>query len=71
MRQVGTRTLPQPDARADTVRLRAALEMNDSFAAYGWARSTGQRKGVYRFRSFEAMEAHRIECLADAMAQRA
>ena len=36
--------------------------------AAGWAMSTGQRKGVYRFKTFEAMEKHRIEALAQAMA---
>lgn len=70
MKQVGRRSLPQPSLRPDAVRFREALAMNDSFAGYGWARSTGQRKGVYRFASFDAMELHRIECRARAIKAR-
>ena len=44
--------------------------MNDSFAGFGWARSTGQVKGVYRFATFEAMEIHRLDSLARVMAER-
>lgn len=41
----------------------------DRITLFGWATSTGQRKGVYRFGSFEAMERHRLDCLAQAMAE--
>ncbi|MDP1690365.1 MAG: hypothetical protein Q8L49_00090 [Burkholderiaceae bacterium] len=72
MRIVGRRqTAPPIVAAASAEALRAGLAIVDAAATFGWATSTGQRKGVYRFSSFEAMEEHRIACLADAMAERA
>lgn len=70
MRTVGRRqTTPPVVAIASADALRAGLAVVDAAASFGWATSTGQRKGVYRFSSFEAMEEHRIESLAKAMAK--
>ena len=69
MRTVGHRINEAPLAtRASTAALRRGLAVIDAAATFGWASSTGQRKGVYRFKTFEAMEEHRIACLAEAMA---
>ena len=62
-------TTPPVVAIASADALRAGLAVVDAAASFGWATSTGQRKGVYRFSSFEAMEEHRIESLAKAMAK--
>lgn len=70
MRSVGRRTDPPLEAAASAAALRRGLALVDAAAGFGWATSTGQRKGVYRFASFEAMEQHRVECLAQAMAER-
>ena len=70
MKQVGHRRMVEASVHGDAQTLRSGLAMNDSFASFGWTQSTGQRKGVYRFKTFEAMEAHRLECLAQAMAAR-
>lgn len=70
MKRVGRRRLGPPVGEATPEALRAGLAMNDSFAGFGWARSTGQRKGVYRFATFEAMEAHRLASLASVVARR-
>lgn len=68
-RIVGCRQSSPPiDAVANANALRSGLAIVDAAATFGWATSTGQRKGVYRFRSFEAMEEHRIASLAAAMA---
>jgi hypothetical protein len=69
MRIVGQRTHEmtiesQPIVQA----LRRGLDVVDAAATFGWAMSTGQRKGVYRFKTFEAMEQHRVGALAQAMA---
>ncbi len=48
--------------------MRRGLAVVDAAATFGWATSTGQRKGVYRFASFDAMERHRVDCLVRAMA---
>ena len=72
MRVVGRRQSPPPiEAAASGEALRRGLAVVDAAATFGWAQSTGQRKGVYRFKSFEAMEEHRLDCLAAAMALRA
>ena len=72
MRIVGRRlTEPRVETQASSHALRRGLAIVDAAATFGWAQSTGQRKGVYRFKSFEAMEEHRLECLAKAMALRA
>jgi hypothetical protein len=72
MRIVGRRlTEPRIEPRAGAEALRRGLALVDAAASFGWAPSTGQRKGVYRFKSFEAMEEHRVACLAAAMAARA
>jgi hypothetical protein len=72
MRIVGRhRTEPQIEAQASAAALRRGLDVVDAAATFGWAQSTGQRKGVYRFKTFEAMEEHRLDCLAAAMALRA
>ena len=72
MRVIGRRSSePVIEARASAMALRRGLAVVDAAATFGWANSTGQRKGVYRFKTFEAMEQHRIDCLAQAMAQRA
>jgi hypothetical protein len=72
MRTVGRRQAePQIEVHASAEALRRGLAVVDAAATFGWATSTGQRKGVYRFKTFEAMEAHRMECLAQAMAERA
>ncbi len=71
MRIVGHRLTGQRiDAQANADALRRGLGIIDAAAAFGWVTSTGQRKGVYRFRTFEAMERHRIDSLAFAMAER-
>ena len=70
MRQVGGRRLGPRVGEATSAALRAGLAMNDSFAGFGWSRSPGQAKGLRRFATFEAMEAHRLDSLARAMAQR-
>jgi predicted methyltransferase len=70
MRTVGRRTDPPLQTVASAAALRRGLAIVDAAAGFGWAASTGQRKGVYRFASFEAMEQHRVECLAQAMAER-
>jgi hypothetical protein len=56
---------PHPSAQA----MLRGLAVVDAAATFAWATSTGQRKGVYRFNSFEAMERHRLDCLAQAMAE--
>jgi hypothetical protein len=71
MRTVGRRTEPPIDVDASVGALQRGLAVVDAAATFGWAASTGQRKGIYRFKTFEAMEQHRLECLAAAMAQRA
>jgi hypothetical protein len=72
MRIVGPRRSELPVSKdADAQAFARGLALVDAAAGFGWATSTGQYKGVYRFRSFEAMEQHRIDCLARAMAQRA
>lgn len=72
MRTVGRRQAgPAIEAQASTDALRRGLAVVDAAATFGWAISTGQRKGVYRFKTFEAMEVHRIDCLAQAMAWQA
>jgi hypothetical protein len=71
MRTVGRRRTELPiEAQASPEALRRGLAVVDAAATFGWAASTGQRKGVYRFKSFEAMEQHRIDCLVAAMAER-
>ena len=71
MRIVGHRqSTPPIEALASSDALRRGLAVVDAAATFGWATSTGQRKGVYRFKSFEAMEEHRLNCLAAAMALR-
>lgn len=70
MRTVGHRqSEPVIEAQATAAALRRGLAVVDAAATFDWATSTGQRKGVYRFKTFEAMEAHRIDCLAQAMAR--
>ena len=72
MRIVGHREPAPPiEAMASSDALRRGLAAVDAAASFGWATSTGQRKGVYRFKSFEAMEEHRIDCLVQAIALRA
>ena len=72
MRTVGHRkTEPRIEAQASAEALGRGLAVVDAAATFGWATSTGQRKGVYRFKTFEAMERHRLDCLAAAMAERA
>lgn len=71
MRTVGRRIEPPIQAHATTSALQRGLAVVDAAATFGWAPSTGQRKGVYRFKTFEAMEEHRVACLAAAMAARA
>lgn len=72
MRIVGRRqSTPPIEAAASSNALRRGLAIVDAAATFGWAQSTGQRKGVYRFKSFRAMEEHRLDCLAKAMAERA
>ena len=71
MRTVGRRRSdPAIEAAATAAALQRGLEVVDAAASFGWAPSTGQRKGVYRFRTFEAMEQHRLDALAEAMAER-
>ncbi len=70
MRTVGHRVDPPIEASASADALRRGLVIVDAAATFGWALSTGQRKGVYRFKTFEAMEEHRLACLAAAMAAR-
>ena len=72
MRIVGRRQ-PEPpiEAQASADALRRGLAVVDAAATFGWAQSTGQRKGVYRFKNFEAMEQHRLDCLAAVLAERA
>ncbi len=72
MRTVGRRqTEPVIEAQASAAALRRGLAVVDAAATFGWATSTGHRKGVYRFKTFEAMEDHRITCLVRDMALRA
>ncbi len=71
MRTVGRRTGPPMPARTSADALRRGWSVTDAAATFGWATGTGQRKGVCRLRTFEAMEHYRIECLAAAMAERA
>jgi hypothetical protein len=71
MRTVGRRTDPPLAAAASADALQRGLAVVDAAASFGWAPSTGQRKGVYRFKTFEAMEEHRVACLVEAMAARA
>jgi hypothetical protein len=70
MRTVGRRCDPPFQARASADALQRGLAIVDAAATFGWAQSTGQRKGVYRFKTFEAMEEHRVASLAKAMAAR-
>jgi hypothetical protein len=72
VRTVGHRqSEPCIDAQGSSDAFKRGLAIVDAAATFGWATSTGQGKGVYRFKSFDAMEQHRIECLAAAMAERA
>jgi hypothetical protein len=71
MRIVGTRVESVLDGKASAQALERGLDVVDAAATFGWVTSTGQRKGVYRFTSFEAMEQHRIESLVRAMTERA
>ncbi len=72
MRTVGHRLCEtRIEAHASADALRRGLAIVGAAATFGWVTSTGQRKGVYRFKSFEAMEQHRVDCLAAAMAARA
>jgi hypothetical protein len=72
MRTVGRRQAePRIEPRASAEALRRGLAVVDAAATFGWATSTGQRKGVYRFKTFEAMEQHRIDCIVAAMVERA
>jgi hypothetical protein len=71
MRVVGRRSSePAIEPQASAAALQRGLAVVDAAASFGWVTSTGQRKGVYRFKTFEAMEQHRLDCLAQAMAQR-
>lgn len=71
MRTVGRRrSEPAIEAAASAASLKRGLDVVDAAATFGWAASTGQRKGIYRFRTFEAMEQHRLDALAEAMAER-
>jgi hypothetical protein len=70
VRTVGRRTDPPIQASASAAALQRGLALVDAAATFHWAPSTGQRKGVYRFKAFEAMEEHRVACLAAAMAAR-
>ncbi|MDE2393849.1 MAG: hypothetical protein KGM91_00290 [Burkholderiales bacterium] len=63
-------TEPRLEVQASADALRRGMAVVDAAATFGWATSTGQRKGVYRFKTFEAMEQHLIDCLARAMAAR-
>jgi hypothetical protein len=71
VRIVGRRVAPLIEAVASADALKRGLAVVDAAAAFGWARSTDQRKGVYRFKTYEEMEEHRVTCLVSAMAQRA
>ena len=71
MRTVGRRRSdPAIQRAASASALQRGMEVVDAAASFGWATSTGQRKGVYRFRTFAAMEQHRVDSLAQAMAER-
>jgi hypothetical protein len=70
MRTVGRRIDPPIQPSASAAALQRGLAIVDAAATFSWASSTGQRKGVYRFKTFEAMEEHRVTCLAEAMAAR-
>jgi hypothetical protein len=70
MRTVGHRqSEPLIESRASSEAFARGLAVVDAAATFGWAKSTGQTKGVYRFKTFEAMEEHRLQCLAQAMAE--
>jgi hypothetical protein len=69
MRTVGRRVSQMPLGPASSQALQRGLDVVDAAATFGWATSTGQRKGVYRFASFDAMQEHRDRCLAEAMAE--
>jgi hypothetical protein len=71
VRIVGHRVAPPIEAVASAAALKRGLAVVDAAATFGWAHSTGQRKGVYRFKTFEEMQEHRVTCLVGAMAQRA
>ena len=72
MRTVGHRhTEPLIGAPASADALERGPAVVDAAAAFGGATSTCQRKGVYRIKTFGAMEQHRVECLAAAIAERA
>jgi hypothetical protein len=71
VRIVGRRVAPPIELIASAEALKRGLAAVEAAATFGWVRSTGQPKGVYRFKTFEEMEEHRIACLVNAMAQRA
>jgi hypothetical protein len=70
MRTVGRRVSQMPLGPASSQALQRGLDVVDAAATFGWATSTGQRKGVYRFASFEAMEEHKLQAIVNAIVER-
>ena len=70
MRTVGhRRSEPLIEVRASSEAFARGLAVVDAAATFPWATSTGQHKGVYRFKTFEAMQEHRLQCLVEAMTE--
>jgi hypothetical protein len=70
MRTIGRRVSQMPLGPASSQALQRGLDVVDAAATFGWATSTDQRKGVYRFASFEAMEEHKLQAIVNAIVER-
>ena len=65
MKVIGTRLEPELSKDASGEALAAGARFSESIAAL--AKSTFIPKGVYRFKSHEAMNKHQEDCLASGM----
>ena len=67
MKSVGSRREPPVTGQASGGALATGARFSESLAAR--AKSTFIPKGVYRFKTHEAMNKHQEDCLAHGMAQ--
>lgn len=71
MRIVGKRRLREIEARASGALLAESARFNEGVERYPELVSTFIPKGLYRFRTPEEADAHRLRCLIEGMARRA
>lgn len=69
MRVVGKRKVREIQARPTGALLAEGARINEGFGRVADSGSTFIPKGVYRFGTAEAAEAHRERCLAEGMAR--